>query len=86
MLIRQKSFCFSFFRKRRVLFFSEEKNQKTFISYAIQAADGAARPCCDAAGSACNGAAKQCKLLRQMKKALPLLKLQAVFCTAFNRP
>jgi hypothetical protein len=26
----QKSFCFFFFRKRRVLFFSEEKNQKTF--------------------------------------------------------
>jgi hypothetical protein len=25
-----KSFCFFFFRKRRVLFFSEEKNQKTF--------------------------------------------------------
>jgi hypothetical protein len=27
----QKSFCFFFVRKRRVLFFSEEKNQKTFV-------------------------------------------------------
>jgi hypothetical protein len=30
---KQKSFCFFFFRKRRVLFFSEEKNQKTFASW-----------------------------------------------------
>jgi hypothetical protein len=27
-----KNLCFFFFRKRRVLFFSEEKNQKTFNS------------------------------------------------------
>jgi len=28
----QKSFCFFFFRKRSFLFFSEEKNQKTFVA------------------------------------------------------
>jgi hypothetical protein len=28
-----KSLCFFFFRKRRVWFFSEEKNQKTFVSW-----------------------------------------------------